>query len=166
LIFLDDSGVTTQMPRLWGRAPKGVRITETTPQGQWQVLTTIGTMSLRGIEAAMTIAAPTDGDVFRTYMAEVLCQKLTPGDVVALDNLSAHKVTGIAELLAACRGQLLYPPPYSPDFNPIEHAWSKFKQFLRTAKARTAEALEQAVTQALTTITPRRCCRLVPSLWL
>jgi transposase len=84
----------------------------------------------------------------------VLCQKLTPGDVVVLDNLSAHKVTGIAELLAACRAQLLYLPPYSPDFNPIEHAWSKFKQFLRTAKARTAEALEQAVTQALTTITP------------
>jgi DDE superfamily endonuclease len=76
LIFLDESGVTTQMTRLWGRALKGVRIVESTPQGQWQVLTTIGAMSLRGIEAAMTIAAPTDGVVFRTYVAQVLCHQL------------------------------------------------------------------------------------------
>jgi len=141
------------MTRLWGRAPKGVRIVETTPQGQWQVLTTIGAMSLRGIEAAMTIAAPTDGEVFRTYVAQVLCRKLKPGNVVVLDNLSAHKVAGIGELIAACGAQLLYLPPYSPDLNPIEKAWSKFKQFLRAAKARTVEALEQAVTAALKTIT-------------
>lgn len=153
LIFLDESGVTRQMTRLWGRAPKGVRIVEPTPQGQWQVLTTIGAMSLRGIEAAMTIAAPTDGEVFCTYVAQVLCEKLQPGDVVVLDNLSAHKVAGIAELIAACGAQLLYLPPYSPELNPIEKAWSKFKQFLRAAKARTAEALEQAVTAALKTIT-------------
>jgi transposase len=142
------------MTRLWGRAPKGVRIVETTPQGQWQVLTTIGAMSLRGIEAALTLAAPTDGEVLRTYVAEVLGPKLKPGDVVVLDNLSAHQVTGIEELLAACGAHLLYLPPYSPDLNPIEKAWSKFKQFLRAAKARTAEALEQAVSAALQTITP------------
>ena len=142
------------MTRLWGRAPKGERIAETTPQGHWQVLTTIGAMSLRGIEAAMTIAAATDGEVFRAYVAQVLCRKLKPGQVVVLDNLSAHKVTGIEELIAARGAQLLYLPSYSPDLNPIEQAWSKFKQFLRAAKARTAEALEQAVTEALKTITP------------
>jgi len=142
------------MTRLWGRAPRGERIAETTPQGHWQVLTTLGAMGLRGIEAAMTIAAATDGEVFRAYVAQVLCRKLQPGNVVVLDNLSAHKVTGVEELIVACGAQLLYLPPYSPDLNPIEQAWSKFKQFLRTAKARTAEALEQAVTEALKTITP------------
>ena len=142
------------MTRLWGGAPKGERIADTTPQGHWQVLTTIGAMSLRGMEAAMTIASATDGEVFRAYVAQVLCRKLKPGQVVVLDNLSAHKVAGIEELITACGAQLLYLPSYSSDLNPIEHAWSKFKQFLRSAKARTAEALEQAVTEALKTITP------------
>jgi transposase len=153
LIFLDESGVTTQMTRLWGRAPKGERIAEATPQGHWKVLTTLGAMSRRGIEAAMTIESATDGDVFTAYVEQVLGPKLKPGYVVVLDNLSAHKVKGIRELVEARGAQLLYLPPYSPDFNPIEQAWSKFKQYLRTAKARTGEALEKAVTEALKTIT-------------
>jgi len=154
VIFLDESGVTTRMTRLWGRAPKGQRIREATPQGHWQVLTTLAAMSQRGIEAAMTIASPTDGDVFTTYVQQVLSPKLQPGDVVVLDNLSAHKITGIRALIEARGAQLLYLPPYSPDLNPIELAWSKFKQYLRTAKSRTADALDQAVTEALQTITP------------
>jgi transposase len=153
LIFLDESGVTTQMTRQWGRAPKGQRVNEATPQGHWQVLTTLGAMSLRGIDAAMTVESATDGDVFRAYVEQVLCPKLRPGDVVVLDNLSAHKVTGIRERIEACSAQLLYLPPYSPDLNPIEKAWSKFKQFLRAAKARSKEALDQAVAEALKTIT-------------
>ena len=154
LIFLDESGVTTQMTRQWGRAPKGQRIDEAAPQGHWEVLTTLGAMSLRGIDAAMTIASPTDGDVFAAYVEQALCPKLQPGDVVILDNLSAHKVVGIRERIEARGAQLIYLPPYSPDLNPIEKAWSKFKQFLRSAKARSQEALEQAVGDALKTITP------------
>lgn len=153
LKFLDESGVTTQMTRLWGRAPRGERVQEATPDGRWQVLTTLGTMSLRGMEAVMTVASATDGDVFHAYVEQVLCVTLQAGDVVVMDNLSAHKVAGIRELMAARGAQLVYLPPYSPDLNPIEQAWSKFKQFLRTAKARTAEALDQAITEALKTIT-------------
>ena len=141
------------MTRSWGRAPRGERVNEATPDGRWQVLTTLGTMSLRGMEAVMTVPAATDGDVFRAYVEQVLCATLVPGDVLILDNLSAHKVAGIRELIEACGAQLLYLPPYSPDLNPIEKAWSKFKQCLRAAKARTAEALDQAVTAALKTIT-------------
>jgi len=141
------------MTRPWGRAPKGERIHEATPQGRWQVLTTLGAMSLRGIDAAMTVASATDGDVFRTYVEQVLCPKLRPGDAVVMDNLSAHKVAGIRERIEATGAQLLYLPPYSPDLNPIEKAWSKFKKFLRDAKARTQEALDQAITEALKTIT-------------
>ena len=142
------------MTRLWGRAPRSERVTEATPDGRWQVLTTLGTMSLRGMDAAMTIPAATDGDVFRACVEQVLCATLRPGDVLILDNLSAHKVDGIRELIEACGAQLLYLPPYSPDLNPIEKAWSKFKQCLRAAKARTAEALDQAVNADLKTITP------------
>ena len=101
----------------------------------------------------MTVASATDGDVFHAYVEQVLCVTLQAGDVVVMDNLSAHKVAGIRELMAARGAQLVYLPPYSPDLNPIEQAWSKFKQFLRTAKARTAEALDQAITEALKTIT-------------
>jgi transposase len=141
------------MTRQWGRAPRGERIAEATPQGHWKVLTTLGAMSLRGIDAAMTIESATDGDVFATYVEQVLCPKLKLGDVVVMDNLSAHKVAGICELIQARGAQLLYLPPYSPDLNPIEKAWSKFKQFLRGAKARTPETLDQAITEALKTIT-------------
>ena len=141
------------MTRQWGRAPKGERIDEATPQGHWEVLTTLGAMSLRGIDAAMTVASATDGDVFTAYVEQALCPQLKPGDVVVLDNLSAHKVTGIRELIESRGAQLLYLPPYSPDLNPIEKAWSKFKKYLRDAKARTKEALDQAVTEALKTIT-------------
>lgn len=143
------------MTRQWGRAPKGQRITEATPQGRWKVLTTLGAMSLRGIEAAMTVEAATDGEVFATYLQQVLCPKLSSGDVVVMDNLSAHKVAGIRELIQAAGAKLIYLPPYSPDLNPIEKAWSKFKQFLRSGKARTKEALDQAVTDGLNTITPQ-----------
>lgn len=141
------------MTRLWGRAPRGQRVHEATPDGRWQVLTTLGTMSLRGMEAVMTVASATDGDVFHAYVEQVLCPTLQPDDVLVMDNLSAHKVAGIRELIEARGAQLVYLPPYSPDLNPIEKAWSKFKQFLRAAKARTAEALDQAITEALKTIT-------------
>jgi len=141
------------MTRLWGRAARGARIPEATPQGHGRVLTTLGALSLRGIEAVMTIESPTDGEVFLAYLDQVLCPKLQPGDVVIMDNLSAHKVRGVRERIQACGAELLYLPPYSPDLNPMEKAWFKLKQFLRAAKARTAEALDQAIAEALKTIT-------------
>jgi len=101
----------------------------------------------------MTIESPTEGEVFLAYVQRVLCPKLKPGDVVIMDNLSAHKVCGVRQHIEACGAEVLYLPPYSPDLNPMEKAWFKLKQFLRAAKARTAEALEEAVTEALKTIT-------------
>jgi transposase len=142
------------MTRQWGRAPQNERIAEAAPQDHGNVLTTLGAMSRRGIVAAMTIEAATDADIFAAYVEPVLCPKLQPGDVVILDNLSAHKFPGIEDSITVCGARLIDLQPYSPDLNPIEQAWSKFKQFLRTAKARTAEALDQAITEALKTITP------------
>jgi transposase len=153
LIFVDESGVTTQMTRRWGRAERGQRIAEATPQGHGKGLTILGAISLRGMVATMTIDSPTDGDVFLAYLEQLLCPKLQTGDVVVMDNLSAHKIQGVRELIQATGADLLYPPPYSPDFNPIEKAWSKLKQLLRAANARTAEALENALAEVLKTIT-------------
>lgn len=102
----------------------------------------------------MTIAEPTDGDIFLAYLEQVLCPQLRPGQVVIMDNLSAHKVDGVCQLIEATGAKLIYLPPYSPDLNPIEQAWSKIKQILRSLKARTVEALETAVAEALRAITP------------
>ena len=90
----------------------------------------------------MTIAEPTDGDIFLAYLEQVLCPQLRPGQVVIMDNLSAHKVDGVCQLIEATGAKLIYLPPYSPDLNPIEQAWSKIKQILRSLKARTVEALD------------------------
>src|SRR5271165_809344 len=154
LIFLDESGVTTQMTRGYARAYGGQRVAEATPQGHWKILTILSALSLRGLLATMTIEEPTDGDIFLAYVEQVLCPVLRPGDVVIMDNLSAHKVAGVRERIQAAGAEWLYLPPYSPDLNPIEKAWAKLKQLLRALKARTAEALELALAQLLPSITP------------
>ena len=141
------------MTRLYARCQGGGRIHEGAPEGHWKVLTTLGAMSLEGMVATMTIAAATDGDIFEAFLEQVLCPKLKAGDVVVMDNLNVHKMDRVREFIESTHARLLYLPPYSPDLNPIEKAWSKFKQFLRSAKARTAQALDQAVTDALETIT-------------
>jgi len=152
-VFLDESGVTTQMTRHYGRAPAGERVGEATPQSHWRTLTVLSAITQKGVLASMTIEDATDGDVFLAYVQDVLGPKLEAGQVVIMDNLPAHKVEGVREKIEARGARLLYLPPYSPDFNPIEQIWAKVKQGLRSAKARTVEALEQAVAEALNTIT-------------
>jgi len=112
-------------------------------------MTILGAMSLRGMVATMTIEAATDREIFLAYLDEVLCPKLRPGDVVVMDNLSSHKVHGVRKLIQATGAEVLYLPPYSPDLNPIEKAWAKLKQLLRAAKARSKQALDQAIAEAL-----------------
>jgi transposase len=93
------------------------------------------------------------GDILRAYVEQVLCAALQPGDVVVMDNLSSHKVSGVRQMIEKAGAEVLYLPPYSPDLNPIEKAWSKLKKILRDAKARTREALEKAITEAIKLIT-------------
>lgn len=155
LIYVDESGVSTQMTRLYGRAPKGRRIRDRVPGGHWKILTILGAMDHTGMLAAMTVESATDGDVFLAFLDQVLCPKLRPGHVVVMDNLSAHKVDGVRERIEACGASVLYLPPYSPDLNPIEKAWSKLKARLRALAARAMPQLEHATAQALQTITPQ-----------
>ena len=153
-MFLDESGATTEMTRRYGRAPRGERIGEATPAGHWRTLTLLGALTVQGVLASMTVESPTDGDVFRAFLEQALCPRLQSGQVVILDNLGAHKVAGVRELVEARGARLVYLPPYSPDLNPIEQAWSKIKQQLRSAKARVLEVLEQAAGEAISLITP------------
>jgi transposase len=141
------------MTRLYGRCVDGRRICESTPGGHWKILTILAAMRLGGVQAAMTIDAATDADIFLTYVEQVLCPTLGIGDVVVMDNLSSHKVKGVCELIHARGAGVLYLPPYSPDLNPIEKAWAKIKQYLRSTRARSKEDLDQAITEALSLIT-------------
>jgi transposase len=142
------------MTRLYARCLGGPRIHEATPGSHWKILTILGAMSTRGMIATMTIEEATDTDIFLAYLDHVLCPQLRPGDVVVMDNLSSHKVKGVCERIEAAGAELLYLPPYSPDLNPIEKAWSKLKLLLRSAKARTREILDLAITDLLPQITP------------
>ena len=114
----------------------------------------LAALGVDGVTAAMTINGATDGDVFRVFVEQVLGPSLTPGDIVVMDNLSAHKVAGIREAIESAGARLIYLPPYSPDLSPIEQCWSKLKSFLRTAQARTCETLDEAITHALATVSP------------
>ncbi len=151
--FIDDSGVNLAMTRLFGRALRGKRVADAVPQNYGPNVTLIGALSLRGLEAVMTVEGATDGDVFRAYVEQVLGPTLVPGDIVFMDNLRAHKVAGIREAIESRGARVQYLPPYSPDLSPIEPCWSKVKIALRKAKARTREALDSAVAHVLTTIT-------------
>jgi transposase len=142
------------MTRLYARGVGGKRIHEATPGGHWKIMTILGAMRLSGMVAMMTIEEPTDTDIFLAYVEHLLCPALKPGDVVVMDNLSAHKAPAVRQSIEKTGAELLYLPPYSPDLNPIEKAWAKLKQLLRAAKARCKDALDLAITDALPYITP------------
>ena len=157
LIFIDESGLSTKMARLRGWAPKGERCRAAIPHGHWKTITFVGGLTLNGFIAPMLLDGPMDGTCFRAWIEQMLAPALRPGHLVIMDNLPAHKVVGIKEAIAACGAGLLYLPPYSPDLNPIENAFAKFKAYVRKAAARTFEALETAAASALRQFYPNEC---------
>ena len=155
LKFLDEAGSNLAMTRLYGRAAKGERVIDSVPQNYGSNITMLATLSVTGITAPMTINGAVDGDVFKVYVEQLLAPTLSAGEIVVMDNLPAHKVTGIRELIEARGAFLIYLPPYSPDLNPIEKGWSKIKTYLKRAKARTRAELEKALAEALLLISPK-----------
>jgi transposase len=153
LKFVDEAGVNLALTRLFGRAPRGERVTDSVPQNYGENVTMLGALSLSGVEALMTVNGATDGDTFLAFVREVLSPTLRAGDVVICDNLGAHRSAAARAAVEAKGARLLFLPPYSPDLNPIERCWSKLKTFLRVVKARTREALEEAIGHALATVT-------------
>lgn len=152
MIFLDESGAKTNLTRLCGRAPKGQRVHAKTPQGHWNTTTILGSIRLDGSTACMAIEGAADTEIFQAYVRHVLCPTLRPGDVVIMDNLSPHKSEPTLSLITDAGAQFLFLPAYSPDLNPIEKMWSKVKNYLRSAEARTEAALIEAIGSALLSI--------------
>ena len=157
LIFLDEAGARTNMTRLYGRAPRGERVIEHTPAGHWCTTTMLGALRWDRFEAPLVIEGAMDSVVFRGYVERMLVPTLQPDDVVVMDNLSPHKTLGVQEAIEAAGATVRYLPPYSPDFNPIESMWSKVKQHLRSAAARTQGQLVKAVGDAMRLVTPDDC---------
>jgi transposase len=145
------------MTRLRGRAPCGERLVEHAPHGHWHTTTMISAIRLTGVAAPMVIDGAMNSLVFRGYVEWLLTPTLHAGDIVVMDNLSSHKAAGVREAIEAAGASLLYLPPYSPDLNPIEAMWSKVKQSLRGASARTSRTLFKAIGDALRSVTLDDC---------
>jgi transposase len=156
-VFIDETGATTVMTRLYGWGPRGERLVDAVPAGHWKSTTFVAGLRHDGVIAPFVLDGAMTGEVFRTYVEQVLAPALWPGDVVVMDNLPAHKVVGIKEAITAAGASLLYLPAYSPDLNPIEQLFAKLKVLLGTAGARTQDALWDTIGQALDAFTPAEC---------
>ena len=145
------------MARLYGRALRGERCRAPVPHGHWKTTTFTGALRLGGMTAPMVLDGPMNGPAFQAYVAQVLVPTLSPGDIIVMDNLPAHKSAVTGALIEAAGARLLFLPPYSPDFNPIENAFSKLKSILRKTAARTVETLWDAIGDAIDAFTPQDC---------
>ena len=153
LVFIDESGAKTNMARLYGRAKAGQLVVDNVPSGHWCTTTMISSVRLDGSTACMVVDGATNKEVFQAYIQHILLPTLKAGDIVVMDNLSAHKNKEVRNLIESIGAQLWFLPPYSPDLNPIEKMWSKVKAILRTLKARTEKELINAIAKALQAVT-------------
>ena len=145
------------MARRHGRAARGLRLLAPVPHGHWKVTTLVAGLRRTGITAPCLFDGAINGERFRAYVEQLLAPTLGSGDIVLLDNLASHKIAGIKEAIAAQDADLLYLPPYSPDLNPLEQAFAKFKAALRKAAERTREALWQTISRTLERYSPKEC---------
>lgn len=153
LVSVDEAGATLAMTRTCGRSPRGQRVVGAVPQGHWQVTTMLGALRWDGVSAAMTVPAATDTEVFMAFIDQVLAPTLHQDEVVLMDNLTPHRAASVRKSIEAVGARVLYLPPYSPDFNPIEPCWSKIKEHLRATGARSQCDLDNAIADAFSAIT-------------
>ena len=157
LVFIDETWASTNMARTRGRAPRGERLRAAIPHGHWKTTTFVAGLRNSGMVAPMVLDGPINGIAFQAYVDQVLIPDLRPGDIVVMDNLGSHKRPGIRAAIEAAGASLLYLPPYSPDFNPIENAFAKLKAMLRKAAARTIDGLWSAIGNIIDTFNPTEC---------
>ncbi len=161
LVFIDETATATNMARRYGRSPSGKRLVDKVPHGHWKVTTVVAALRHGGVGAVMTVDGAINGDLFVAYVEQCLVPTSRAGDVVVLDNLSSHKRAEARALIEAAGAALVFLPPYSPDYNPIEMAFGKLKAKLRKAKERTVEGLRAAVFAALEAFTPEECANFL-----
>ncbi|AHI24956.1 transposase [Komagataeibacter xylinus] len=157
LVFIDETWASTNMARRYGRAPRGQRLRSAVPHGHWKTTTFIAGLRLTGLVAPMVLDGPVNGRSFQIYVERVLVPDLRPGDVVVMDNLGSHKGAAVQAAIETAGATLLFLPPYSPDFNPIEMAFSKLKAHLRRAAERTRHALWDRIASLIDLFTPTEC---------
>jgi transposase len=157
LVFIDETGTSTNMTRLRGRARRGARLVGRVPHGHWKITTFVAGLRCDAVTAPFVIDRPMNGPIFRTYLERCLIPTLTPGDIVIMDNLSSHKVAGVREAIEAAGARLVYLPPYSPDLNPIERLFAKLKALLRKAAERSIDALWATIGKLLDAFSPQEC---------
>jgi len=157
LVFIDETWAKTNMARTHGYAPKGERLTDAAPHGHWHTTTFVGAITTRGFIAPMVVEGAVNGAIFLAYVEQVLVPELRRGDVVVLDNLSSHTSAGVRTAVEGAGCRLMFLPPYSPDLNPIENAFSKLKRLLRQAAERTVDGLWAAIGRLLDQFSRREC---------
>lgn len=157
LVFIDETWTTTNMARKCGREQKGERLRASVPHGHWKTTTFIGGLRCDRMTAPMVLDGPVNGQWFQAYVDQVLVPTLSRDDIVIMDNLGSHKGAGVRKAIEAAGATLLYLPPYSPDFNPIEKAFSKLKALLRKAAERTVDALWDRIGLLLKEFSPTEC---------
>jgi transposase len=157
LVFLDETGASTNMARRYGRCPRGERLLSSAPWGHWKTTTFVAALRVGEVTAPCVLDGPMDGESFRAYVEQCLVPTLRQGDIVVMDNLASHKVAGIKQAIEGAGAELRYLPPYSPDLNPIEQLFAKIKALLRKAAARTYDTLIAAIADALTKVAPTEC---------
>ena len=157
LVFIDETGTSTNMARLRGRAKRGRRVAGHVPWGHWKTMTFVAGLRQDGITAPFVIDRPMNGAIFVEYVRQCLAPTLKPGDIVVMDNLPAHKRDEVRELIEAAGAELRYLPPYSPDLNPIEQGFSKLKAHLRKAQERSIDTLWQRIGILLDFFLPSEC---------
>ena len=156
-MFIDETWASTNMARRRGRAPRGERLRAGIPYGHWKTTTFLAGLRITGMMAPMVLDGPINRLAFQAYVEQVLVPELSPGDIVVMDNLSSHKGLAVRQAIEAAGARLLYLPPYSPDFNPIENAFAKLKALLRKAAEPTIDGLWDANGHIIDRFTPHEC---------
>jgi transposase len=157
LVFIDETAVSTNMARLRGRAPRGVRVIGSVPLGAWQTITFVAALRHDKMTAPMAVEGAMNGEMFLAYVEQCLVPTLRRNDIVVMDNCRIHLVAGVREAIEKARATLRYLPKYSPDLNPIEMSYSKFKTFMRTVAARTVPRLNRAIRSFIPQLSPQEC---------
>lgn len=160
-MFIDETWASTALTRLRGRAPRGKLLHAPVPHGHWHTTTFVAGLRADGLVAPMVLDGAINGGAFLAYVEQFLAPTLRPGDIVVADNLGSHKVAGVQAAIEACGATLLYLPPYSPDLNPIEQVFAKLKRLLRSAQARTMDALWATIGSLLDRFSPDECMRYI-----
>jgi transposase len=157
LVFIDETSVNTSMVRLYGRGPCGERLVDHVPFGHWETMTFVSALRRDGMVAPMLIEGPMNGELFLAYVEQCLAPTLKPNDIVVVDNVATHKVAGVVEAIEAAGATLRYLPPYSPDLNPIEMPFSKFKACLRKLAQRTVPGIRRGIRSFLSSLKGQEC---------